>query len=153
MTKQEILQNVYNKLKISGAVRSRQDFAEKIGYNYTCTSSALNGVERYLNDRFFTRVMRAFPQVSEHYIRTGEGEIFTVDPETGEVFEGYGTGIQPLTPAKRDDELTRALAAIEAQQELTRRQQEQTEKAIAQIDQLIEIIKTMSGAAIETKEG
>ena len=69
------------------------------------------------------------------------------------MYDGYGTGIQPLTPAKQDDELARALAAIEAQQELTRRQQEQTEKAIAQIDQLIEIVKTMSGAAIETKEG
>jgi len=150
MTRQEILQNVYNKLRITGAIRNRQDFAEKIGYNYTCTSAAFNGAERYLNDRFFTRVLKAFPQVSDEYIRTGQGDILAVDAETGEVYEPVTTGIMPFTqPQQRPAgthtvDLEKVLEAIGEQQELTRRQQEQTDKALEQIDKLIEIIRTMS---------
>lgn len=156
MTRQEILQNVFNKLRITGAVRNRQDFAEKIGYNYTCTSAALNGAERYLNDRFFTKVLRAFPQVSEAYIRTGEGPVLVVDTETGEVME---PPIMPFCPQAQSPaqqqapvpgvtyrlDVDRILAAIGEQQELTRRQQAQTERALEQVDKLIEIIRTMSG--------
>ncbi len=153
MTKQEILLNVFNKLRIAGLIRNRQDFAEKIGYNYTCTSAALNGVPRYLNDRFFTRVLKAFPQVSEAYIRSGVGPILSVDPETGEVYEPQTTGIIPLNtvprPSANESEgaaetTARAFALIEQQQELTRRQQEQTDRALEQVDKLIEIIRTMS---------
>ena len=151
MTKQEILQTIYNKLRFTGAVRNRQDFAEKIGYNYTCTSAALNGAERYLNDRFFTKVLRAFPQVSESYVRTGQGPVLVVDAETGEVFQQQSTGIQPYCPPAQPNQTVHAvdmeqvLAAIGEQQELTRRQQMQTEKALEQIDKLIEIIRSMSG--------
>ena len=155
MTRQEILQNVFNKLRITGAVRNRQDFAEKIGYNYTCTSAALNGAERYLNDRFFTKVLRAFPQVSEAYIRTGEGPVLVVDTETGEV---AAPPIMPFCPQAQSPaqqqapvpgvtytlDVERILSAIGEQQELTRRQQAQTERALEQVDKLIEIIRTMT---------
>ena len=153
MTKQEILQNVYNQLRASGAVRNRQDFAEKIAYNYTCTSAALNGAERYLNDRFFTRVLRAFPQVSEEYIRTGQGPVLVVDTETGEVAGASPTGILPLTnPAPNPEgaytvELERVLSALGEQQALTQRAQEQTQRALEQVDKLIEIIRSMTGPA------
>lgn len=155
ITKQEILQTIYNKLRFAGLIRSKQDFAEKIGYNYTCTSAAMNGAERYLNDRFFTRILRAFPQVSEQYIRTGEGPVFAVDPETGEVFDNPTTGIQPLTTPNKNaigDELARALATIESQKELIRRQQDAMEKAMVQNDKLLDIIKAISGASNETEE-
>lgn len=155
VSRQEILQSIYNKLKFTGAVRSRQDFAEKISYNYTCTSAAFNGMERYLNDRFFTRILKAFPQVSEEYVRTGVGEVLIADPETGEVYGMSGTGIQPLTTPRtrgNDTDVDRALQAIEAQTELMRNQQRQTEKALEQIDRLIEIIQTMTGTAIEKEE-
>ena len=153
MTKQEILQNVYNQLRATGAVRNRQDFAEKIAYNYTCTSAALNGAERYLNDRFFTRVLRAFPQVSEEYIRTGQGPVLYVDTETGDVAGASPTGILPLTdPTPAPDatytvELERVLAALGEQQALTQRAQEQTQRALEQVDKLIEIIRSMAGPA------
>lgn len=154
MTKQEILQNVYSKLRASGLVRNKQDFAEKIAYNYTCTSAALNGEERYLNDRFFTRVLKAFPQVSEDYIRTGQGPVLTVDTETGEVLGPQSTGILPFTVAPSATEgsytvdMERVLASIGEQQLLTRRAQEQTQRALEQVDKLIEIIRTMSGQTV-----
>ena len=153
MTKQEILHNVYNRLRFTGAVRSKRDLAEKIGYNYSCTSSAFNGVERYLSDRFFTRILRAFPQVNADYIRTGVGEILLPDPVTGELPDG-GTGILPLVDnAPRrftaQVDIEALLSALNEQQELTRRQQEQTEKALEQIDRLIEIIQTMSNQTEE----
>lgn len=153
MTKQEILQNVYNQLRATGAVRNRQDFAEKIAYNYTCTSAALNGAERYLNDRFFTRVLRAFPQVSEEYIRTGQGPVLAVDAETGEMAGPQATGILPFTVAQPNAdgtypvEVERVLAALGEQQALTRRAQEQTQRALEQVDKLIEIIRSMTGPA------
>ena len=146
MTRQEILLNVYNKLRVTGAVTSRQDFANKIGYNYTCTSAAFNGAERYLNDKFFTRIIRAFSQVSEDYIRSGQGEILVADPETGEVYGQNGTGIVPRLEPQQENkpDISKLIATIAEQQELTRRQQEQTDKALAQIDQLIEIIRNMN---------
>ena len=151
MTKQEILMNIYNKLRVTGAIRTRQDFAEKIGYNYSCTSAALNGVERYLNDRFFTRILKAFPQVSEDYVRTGEGQVLEADPDTGEVLERTGSGIVPLTDPRPTATamVERMLDVLNEQQSLMRRQQEQTETALEQTSRLIEIIRTMTGA----KEG
>jgi hypothetical protein len=149
MTKQEILLNVFNKLRLTGAVRTKQDFAEKIGYNYTCTSGAFNGVERYLNDRFFTRIINAFPQVNEDYLRTGAGEILLeTDPETGEVYAPSATGIVPLTPPRPSvsENMEKLMTLFEEQQALTRRQQEQTEKALEQIDQLITIIHALANA-------
>ena len=147
MEKNEILQNIYNKLRFSGAVRSKQDFAERIGYNYTSTSAAFNGAERYLNNRFFTRILRAFPQVNEEYVRTGEGEILIAVEGDGDG-EQQGTGIIPLTERQHGQkvhiDMEKVLAAINEQQELTKRQQVQTEKALDQIDKLIEIIRTMS---------
>ena len=148
MSKQEILMNIYNKLRITGAIRTRQDFAEKIGYNYSCTSAALNGVERYLNDRFFTRILKAFPQVSEDYVRTGEGSVLAADPETGEVYEKTGSGIVPLTdprPNAPSAMMERMLDALTEQQALMHRQQEQTDKALEQIESLIGIIRAITG--------
>lgn len=153
MSKQQILQNIYNKLQETGAVRNRQDFSEKIAYNYTCTSAALNGAERYLNDRFFTRVLRAFPQVSEEYVRTGQGPVLNVDTVTGEVMAPQATGIlpfteqQPVAPAGYAVDVERVLTSIGEQQELTRRAQEQIQRALEQVDKLIEIIRSMTVTA------
>lgn len=146
MTKQEILVNIYNKLRINGAVRNRQDFAEKIGYNYTCTSAALNGVDRYLNDRFFTRILLAFPQVSENYIRTGLGDVLTDEMGNGVEYQQSPTGIVPLTTTRGEttENTERFLAVISEQQELMRRLQEQTDKALEQMDALIDIIRTIT---------
>ena len=150
MTKQQILQNIYNKLQETGAVRNRQDFAEKIAYNYTCTSAALNGAERYLNDRFFTRVLRAFPQVSESYIRTGQEPILVVGAETSEEVEQQVTGINPysgdsqrLTGTNVVD-MNRVFVTLREQQEFMRHQQAQTDRALEQIDNLIAIIRTLT---------
>ena len=143
MEKNEILQNIYNKLRFSGAVRSKRDFAEKIDYNYTSTSAAFNGTERYLTDRFFTRILRAFPQVNEDYVRNGVGEPLLPSGEPTQ----NGTGILPLTNNPQQAiqvDMEKVLAAISEQQELTKRQQAQTEKALDQIDKLIEIIRTMA---------
>lgn len=150
MTKQQILQNIYNKLQETGAVRNRQDFAEKIAYNYTCTSAALNGAERYLNDRFFTRVLRAFPQVSEAYIRTGQEPILIVGSETDDEVEPQATGINPYT----DDlqrltgnnvvDMNRVFITLREQQEFMQHQQAQTDRALEQIDNLIAIIRTLT---------
>ena len=148
MTKQEILQNVYTKLRFTGAVRSRQDFAEKIGYNYSCTSAAFNGAERYLTDRFFTRILRAFPQVRDSYIRTGEGDVLNCSLEN----QVKRTGIYPYTDEQDiqnpstvyDSEIKSLMAALLEQQAITKREQEQTAKALEQIDKLIDIIRKLS---------
>ena len=147
MTRQEILQNIYLKLRTTGAVRTIQDFAQQIEYNYSATSSALNGAERYLTDRFFTRILRAFPQVNEDYIKTGEGDVLLPDPEKGEQPQQTGTGIMPLVSRNSQTiiDIDKVMAVIGEQQELTRRQQAQTDKALDQIDKLIQIIQTMSG--------
>ena len=150
MSKQEILQNVYNQLRAYGAVRNRQDFAERIGYNYTCTSAAFNGAERYLNDRFFTRILRAFPQVSEEYIRTGQEPVLILSNEASDEDESQVTGINPFSSnmhrlaGNNEVDLNRVFATLREQQELIRHQQAQTERALEQIDNLIGIIRTLT---------
>ena len=153
MTKQEILINVFNKLRLTGAVRTKQDFADKIGYNYTCTSGAFNGVERYLNDRFFTRIINAYPQVSEDYIRTGTGKILIEESQAGVPLQQPTTGIVPLASTRPEStaNIERLLDIIREQQELTRRQQEQTDKALEQMDALIGIISTITRLPISDK--
>lgn len=148
MTKQDTLQKVFYSLRSNGIVRDLKDFATKIGYNYSCTSAAINGEERYLNDRFFSRIIRAFPQVSVDFIRTGQGPVLIEDI----VNDTPSTGINPInlpTPSHEKTIITdtdRLLTALTEQQELTRRQQLQTEKALEQIDKLIDIIRSMSAS-------
>ena len=148
MTKQEILQSIYNQLRRTGAIRNKQDFAERIGYNYTCTSAALNGTERYLNDRFFTRILRAFPQVSEEYIKSGQGDILVNNTDNAELLESPSTGILPLSSANPiSSSIGKILSALEEQQELTRRQQAQTERVLYEIERLIEHIRAISNSS------
>lgn len=134
-TKQDILINIYNKLRFAGIVLSRKDFAEKLEYNYTCISSAFGGSERYLNNKFFAKIIKTFPQVNPKYVEEGEGDVLInldipVYRETKEV--------------KVDMEmLEKMVALIEKQNERTERALEQTDKALEQVNKLIDIITKM----------
>ena len=85
------------------------------------------------------------------YVRTGEGQVLAANPETGELYEKTGSGIVPLTdprPNAPSAIMERMLDALTEQQALMNRQQEQTEKALEQIESLIGIIRTITGTDI-----
>ena len=143
MTRQEILTTVYNKLRFTGAVKTRREFSDRLDYNYTCLSAAMNGEERYLTDRFFKKIAREFPQVNPDFLENGRGEpLRSVDETTGEVFSASEIRAPGDGPFQDDTEAL--LAALNEQAALTKRAQEQTEKALGQIDELIGIIKKLS---------
>lgn len=132
MNKQEILTNIYNKLRFTGAVKSRKEFAEAIDYNYTCVSAAFNGEERYLSDRFFNRILKNYPQVNPMFAATGEGDVLLDMPSPA---------VQEQTTYNVDiEKLVEALGEQRAQ---TERALQQTERALDQIDQLISVIKAI----------
>lgn len=142
MSRQEILVNVFTKLKLAGVIGSKREFSQAMDYNYTCLSAAMNGDERYLTDRLFKRIQRAFPNVNPSYLKSGEGDVLLPGQsmqsnEIGNESPQRETFTTTVDLAKLTEELAQ-------QREITRRAQDQTEKALSQIDQLIEIIRTVT---------
>lgn len=153
MSKREILVTLYNRLQLDGFVDSKKAFAEALDYNYTCLSAAMNGEERYLTDRFFKRILRAYPRLNPDYVWNGRGDIYKPEgegnapdaiwPNVTEEVTNPNAAPNPNNHVYHID-VERFLAEIGEQRELTRKAQEQTEKALAQVDKLIEIIKEVS---------
>ena len=63
MNKQEKLNEMFEKVRSTGAVHTQGDFAECIGYSRSNVSRALNGDEKYLTANLFTAVENAFPDI------------------------------------------------------------------------------------------
>lgn len=142
MTRQEILVNVFTKLRLAGFVSSQKEFAAAMDYNNSCISSAMNGVERYLTDRLFKRILRAYPCVNPNYLKKGEGEILIEGATATECLNNTHDVSQSQDFGNAD--INALVAEMAAQREMTHRAQEQTERALAQVDQLIEIIKKVT---------
>lgn len=155
LSKQEILTNVFTKLRFAGLVRSKRDFAAQIDYNYTCLSSALNGEERYLTERLFKRVTKAYPMVNPEYLKSGSGEVLLGDPhvlpdstndDTPFCQPPMGETSTEATGGKVDltTDVDKLINTLQQQGEIIKKAQEQTDKALAQVGQLIEIIKNLT---------
>ena len=56
-------------------IHNKKHFADAIEYAYPYVSSALNGNEKYLTDKFFKSICTKFSEISLAYLLTGEGEL------------------------------------------------------------------------------
>lgn len=76
MTRKERLNAAYRHLIGLNLVSSQLDVAEKMCANQSSVSSAFNGNERSLTDRFLTRFNNAFGNIFNlSWLKTGEGEM------------------------------------------------------------------------------
>jgi len=76
MTRLEQLNKIYDLLRFNGVVRTKKEFAEKLGVNYSTISQAFNGSERYLTDNLFIfRIGTSFEDFNPDWLKTGEGEM------------------------------------------------------------------------------
>lgn len=73
--RQKRLNEVYEYLHENCNIHTKKHFADAIEYAYPYVSSALNGNEKYLTDKFFKSICAKFPEISLAYLLTGEGEL------------------------------------------------------------------------------
>lgn len=73
-TKPDRLKSAYGELIRRGLVSTQKDVAAKMKASVTNVSSAFNGNETYITDRFLMRFNAAFDNIfSPEWLRTGEG--------------------------------------------------------------------------------
>jgi hypothetical protein len=73
--RQKRLNEVYEYLHENCNIHNKKHFADAIEYAYPYVSSALNGNEKYLTDKFFKSICAKFSEISLAYLLTGEGEL------------------------------------------------------------------------------
>mgnify|MGYP002513259572 CR=1 FL=1 len=74
--KQERLKEVYEHLRECFGVHTQTDFAESLKYSRVYISAAMNGNEKNLTDKLFTKICEAYPGVFNlDYLLTGEGSL------------------------------------------------------------------------------
>ncbi|MDR2653296.1 MAG: helix-turn-helix domain-containing protein [Prevotellaceae bacterium] len=71
----ERLKQAFYHLKCKNLVKSQLDLAERLGYDKSTISQALNGSEKYLTDAFIHKFCRAFDVINEDWLKTGQGEM------------------------------------------------------------------------------
>lgn len=73
--RQKRLNEAYEYLHENCNIHNKKHFADAIEYAYPYVSSALNGNEKYLTDKFFKSICAKFSEISLAYLLTGEGEL------------------------------------------------------------------------------
>jgi hypothetical protein len=102
--RQKRLNEAYEYLHENCNIHNKKHFADAIEYAYPYVSSALNGNEKYLTDKFFKSICAKFSEISLAYLLTGEGELLmpqaashpvTSQPES-DILELYARMIRKL---------------------------------------------------------
>jgi plasmid maintenance system antidote protein VapI len=146
----ERLKKAIDYLKFNNNIKNQDDLAEKMEYNRSSVSQAINGDERYLTDTFILNFCRKFKNINEEWIRTGSGEMLqeTVNQEQAK-------------PAPQQLELSFAtLVEISKQNaEINKQNANSLENIIALLKaekeektELIEIIKNLSSKRPAAKD-
>ena len=79
LERQKRLNEVYEHLHNYCGVHTKGDFADKIDYARAYISSALNGNEKYLTDKLFTKICEVYPFFNLNYLLNGEGKLLKSD--------------------------------------------------------------------------
>lgn len=74
--RQKRLIEVYEHLRKYYGIHTKTGFAEALHYGRTSMSAAMNGDEKYLTDKLFTKICEAYPDTfSLDYLLTGRGSL------------------------------------------------------------------------------
>lgn len=75
MDKLERLNKCYAYARGTGEIHTKKEFAESIGWAPTHLSSAFKGNESRLTDGLMDSIGSAYPEISKHWLLTGEGDM------------------------------------------------------------------------------
>jgi hypothetical protein len=82
LDREKRLNEVYEHVHRYFNIHTKGEFADYIKYARAYISSALNGNEKYLTDKLFDSICKAFPGVFDlNYLLTGEGQLLTIEEE------------------------------------------------------------------------
>ena len=78
--KQERLHDIFGYLRYEKVLATKKEFAECINFDKTNLCSGLNGMNKYLTDNLFNKIVDTFPQFNKHWLLTGEGDMLNDTP-------------------------------------------------------------------------
>ncbi len=82
LDREKRLNEVYEHVHRYFNIHTKGEFADYIKYARAYISSAMNGNEKYLTDKLFDSICKAFPGVFDlDYLLTGEGSLLVVEEE------------------------------------------------------------------------
>lgn len=141
MVDTERLRAAFEYLRKNKVVRNQQDFVERIGSDKSTVSQIFNGHIQIPNI-LFGKVVEAFPQFSEEWLRFGEGEMLKPGVQQisyGDMspnLNGKGNSVNFVT-----EDLKIFVEELSAQRRISERTLTLLEKKDEQIDRLISIIE------------
>ena len=82
LDREKRLNEVYEHVHRYFNIHTKGEFADYIKYARAYISSAMNGNEKYLTDKLFDSICKAFPGVFDlDYLLTGKGSLLVVEEE------------------------------------------------------------------------
>ena len=82
LDREKRLNEVYEHVHRYFNIHTKGEFADYIKYARAYISSAMNGNEKYLTDKLFDSICKAFPGVFDlEYLLTGKGSLLTIEEE------------------------------------------------------------------------
>lgn len=137
LDREKRLNEVYEHVHRYFNIHTKGEFADYIKYARAYISSAMNGNEKYLTDKLFDSICKAFPGVFDlDYLLTGKGSLLTIEEEVkSEEIEKQNNPIDQSSLvnaalAAKDETITALHEQIQAKDEL-----------IAALRQQIELLK------------
>lgn len=129
------LREVVNFLKEQRKVLSDGEFADKIDVGRSQLSEVMSG-KRKVSERYILKLLTKFPEISEEWLRTGEGEMLnltystTVSPTV--LADDHSTAIAGnKNVVNADQTIAMLVAEVSAQRRLTEKVLEQNSELLA----------------------
>lgn len=98
-TRQERLNEVFQYLRKHKGIHTQKDFAHDMRYSREYISAALNGKEKNLTDDLFESICQRYVDTFNlEYLKTGEGELITLDEEANQAYMEQLYGTRPRLP-------------------------------------------------------
>lgn len=130
------LREVVNFLKKQRKVLSDGEFADKIDVGRSQLSEVISG-KRKFSERYVLRLLTSFPEISEQWLRTGEGEMLKKSSYSQNVSptvlaDDHSTAIAGnKNVVNADQTIAMLVAEVAAQRRLTERVIEQNSELLA----------------------
>ena len=138
MSRKERLNEVYEYVRSHFNVHTQSGFADIIRYNRAYISSAMNGNNKYLTDKLFTKICEAYPGVFNlDYLLNGEGGLLLTDAPMMEQKPDTNNPLADIIAAKNETIATQKETIESLQQQIVIQN-----KLIASLQREIDRIKS-----------
>ena len=146
LDREKRLNEVYEHVHRYFNIHTKGEFADYIKYARAYISSAMNGNEKYLTDKLFDSICKAFPGVFDlDYLLTGKGSLLTIGEEVKNEDIGKMANPQPIDQSSLVNAAIAAkdetIAALRSQLADLRMQLVDKQNVIDAKDQLIDSLK------------